>query len=119
MQSILQRAVQDYADRYRIMVIRRYDSEEVTFLDNNACTSARILYRTSYYSPPIEEDLGNGIIRTNIVLERIPAIDGVDEIFWEFSHLRNIVVRDIRIERTLIRYLTGDTSSDQPGNATG
>lgn len=104
----LRAAFQYYADKGRLMTIRRADTEEITFLDENANPIATLRTEPMRYITDIWDtrDIGDDYVLTSLVCDHIPPIDQFEVVWGSFRGRRNVIVTDIKMHKGCVRDLS-------------
>ena len=104
----LRTAFQYYADRGRLMTIRRANTEEITLLDEHANPLATLRTDPIRYITDIWEtrDIGENYVITSLVGDHIPPIDQFEVVWGPFRGRRNIIVTDVILQRGCVRDLS-------------
>lgn len=104
----LRAAFQYYADKGRLMTIRRADTEEITFLDEDANPLATLRTEPMRYITDIWDtrDIGDDYVLTSLVCHYIPPIDQFEVVWDSFRGRRNVIVTDIKMHRGCVRDLS-------------
>jgi hypothetical protein len=106
----LRAAFQYYADKGRLMTIRRADTEEITLLDEDAYPLATLRTEPMRYITDIWEtrDIDDDYVLTSLVCDYIPPIDQFEVVWGSFRGIRNIIVTDIKMHKGCVRDLSKD-----------
>ena len=106
----LRAAFQYYADKGRLMTIRRADTEEITLLDEDANPLATLRTEPMRYITDIWDtrDIGDDYVLTSLVCDYIPPIDQFEVVWDSFRGRRNVIVTDIKMHRGCVRDLSKD-----------
>jgi hypothetical protein len=104
----LRTAFQYYADRGRLMTVRRANTEEITLLDEHANPLATLRTDPIRYITDIWEtrDIGENYVITSLVCDHIPPIDQFEVVWGPFRGRRNIIVTDVILQRGCVRDLS-------------
>ena len=104
----LRAAFQYYADKGRLMTIRRADTEEITLLDEDANPLATLRTEPMRYITDIWDtrDIDDDYVLTSLVCDYIPPIDQFEVIWDSFRGRRNVIVTDIKMHRGCVRDLS-------------
>ena len=104
----LRAAFQYYADKGRLMTIRRADTEEITFLDEYANPLATLRTEPMRYITDIwgTRDIGDDYVLTSLVCDYIPPIDQFEVLWDSFRGRRNVIVTDIKMHKGCVRDLS-------------
>lgn len=104
----LRAAFQYYADKGRLMTIRRADTEEITFLDEDANPLATLRTEPMRYITDIWEtrDIDDDYVLTSLVCDYIPPIDQFEVVWDSFRGRRNVIVTDIKMHKGCVRDLS-------------
>lgn len=104
----LRTAFQYYADRGRLMTVRRANTEEITLLDENANPLATLRTDPIRYITDIWEtrDIGENYVITSLVCDHIPPIDQFEVVWGPFRGRRNIIVTDVILQKGCVRDLS-------------
>lgn len=103
----LRAAFQYYADKGRLMTIRRADTEEITLLDENASPLATLRTEPIRYITDIWEtrDIGDYVL-TSLVCDHIPPIDQFEAVWDSFRGRRNVIVTEVKMHKGCVRDLS-------------
>jgi len=107
----LRAAFQYYADKGRLMTIRRADTEEITLLDEDANPLATLRTEPMRYITDIWEtrDIDDDYVLTSLVCDYIPPIDQFEVVWNSFRGRRNIIVTDVKMHKGCVRDLSKET----------
>jgi hypothetical protein len=106
----LRAAFQYYADKGRLMTIRRADTEEITLLDQYANPLATLRTEPLRYITDIWEtrDIDDDYVLTSLVCDHIPPIDQFEVVWGSFRGIRNVIVTDVKMHKGCVRDLSKD-----------
>ena len=104
----LQTAFQYYADKGRLMTIRRANTEEISILDEHGNPLAVLRTEPVRYITEMWDtrDLDDNYVSTSLVCDHVPPIEKFETVWAQYKGVRNIIVPDIKLHKGLMRDLS-------------
>ena len=107
----LQAAFQYYADKGRLMTVRRANTEEISILDDSGAPLATLRTEPMKYIQDMWEttDLDDNYVSTSLVCDHVPPIEKFETAWGQYKGVRNIIVPNIKLHKGLVRDLSKET----------
>jgi len=104
----LQTAFQYYADKGKLMTVRRAHTEEISILDEQGNPLATLRTEPMKYITEMWEttDLDDNYVSTSLVCDYIPPIGKFETAWGQYKGMRNIIVPNIKLHKGLVRDLS-------------
>jgi hypothetical protein len=107
----LQAAFQYYADKGKLMTVRRANTEEISILDEHGNPLATLRTEPMKYITEMWEtrDLDDNYVSTSLVCDHVPPIEKFETAWAQYKGMRNIIVPNIKLHKGLVRDLSKET----------
>jgi len=112
----LQAAFQYYADKGQLMTVRRANTEDISILDSNGNPLATLRTEPMKYIKDMWEtkELDDNYVSTSLVCDHIPLIEQFEMAWTQYKGMRNIIVPDIKLYKSLVRDLSNEATPLRP-----
>jgi len=113
MHKQLQAAFQYYADKGKLMTVRRATTEEISILDENGNPLATLRTEPMKYITEMWQtmELDDNYVSTSLVCDHIPPIEKFETVWGQYCGVRNIIVPNIILHKGLVRDLSKEKES--------
>ena len=112
----LQVAFQYYADKGRLMTVRRANTEEISILDDSGTPLATLRTEPVRFIQDMWETkkLDDNYVSTSLVCDHIPPIEQFETSWKQYRGMRNVIVPNIKLHKGLVRDLSNEATPLRP-----